>query len=101
MSDSLERVLEAKLRLAVRRDLLGMFVKMVPIEKGMPDRMVILPGGQIHLIELKTTTGKVSPRQAKWHADAADRGVSVTVLAGTAQIDKWVRERREWLRHNV
>lgn len=34
--------------------------------KGFPDLMVLLPNARIHFLELKTSTGKLSPEQIAW-----------------------------------
>lgn len=89
----LERALERYFRQAVR-DLGGRAYKLAPTDKGMPDRMVILPRLGIELVELKTETGRTSPAQDLWHARAASMGVYVTLLSGRAQIDAWAEDRR-------
>jgi hypothetical protein len=80
----------------------GVIVKLAPTERGVPDRLVILPGGQIFLVELKTTNGRVSPIQEEWHKKAAMRGVNVVLLKGREEIVDWIRERADemWERDN-
>ena len=34
--------------------------------KGIPDRMLILPGGRVAFIEFKTPEGRLSPHQQAW-----------------------------------
>lgn len=85
----LESDLEARLRLRVRA-IGGMFVKLAPTVRGIPDRLVILPGGRMYLVELKTTTGRLSPAQVQWHRQAAELGTTVVVLYGPVQIDNWI-----------
>ncbi len=70
----------------------GKASKVAPVEKGMPDRLVLMPGGKIYLVELKTDTGRVSPAQALWHERAAALGTQVLVLSGIAGIDAWIRQ---------
>lgn len=86
----LESSLEAFFRSRVRA-VGGYVIKMAPVERGVPDRLVILPPGTLHIVELKTTTGSLSPIQRHWHARLAARGVRVTTLAGRAEILEWVR----------
>jgi len=62
----------------------------MPSEKGVPDRMVIIPGGEILLVELKTETGRVSPAQKEWHRRAGVLGVHVYVVKGPEEVKKWV-----------
>ena len=85
----LEATLETKFRLAVR-GLGGRVYKMMPTTKGMPDRLVLLPGGRMYLVELKTEAGTVSPRQRLLHEQAAEVGTLVHVIYGTAGVADWV-----------
>lgn len=83
---------EASLEGVFRRELhrIGaLVVKLAPVTKGTPDRMVLLDG-QIYLVELKTETGRLAPAQRAWHDKAADRGCPVVVLYGRAEIEEWV-----------
>lgn len=69
-----------------------MSVKLVPGDKGLPDRMV-LHEGRIFLVELKRATGgRVSPAQRVWHHRAQQAGVTVHVLAGRAAVDAFLTE---------
>lgn len=89
----LEASLEAYFNRTVRLRLGGRTLKVMPTEKGAPDRMVLLPGGRIYLVELKTDTGKASAAQDLWHERAADLGTRVWVLHGRAEIDAWINAR--------
>lgn len=60
--------LERKLRMYTRLAG-GVTVKLNPEgETGLPDRLVVLPGGVVWFIELKTPkgTGRVTPKQLHW-----------------------------------
>lgn len=70
----------------------GMSIKLVPYTRGLPDRLVIFPTGQIRFVELKTPVGRLSPAQKVWHARAARLGVPVAVLHSPQQIVEWIRE---------
>lgn len=87
----LEASLEAHFNRQVRLALGGRAVKLAPTEKGVPDRLVLLPGGRVYLVELKTDTGRTSAAQDLWHERAAQLGTRVQLLVGRAGIDKWVR----------
>lgn len=91
MADSsLEAGLEAFFRKRVR--LVGGYtVKLAPTEKGMPDRLVVMPGGRMYLVELKTATGAVSPAQRVWHDRMAAKGVHVHVVTGKDGVVHWLR----------
>lgn len=95
MTPSLHRTdesdLEKKFHLAVRRDLGGKVFKLAPTVKGIPDRLVLLPGGEVHLVELKAADGTVSPAQRVWHDRAAALGTRVVVLYGWRDILGWLR----------
>ena len=67
-----------------------------PGNAGVPDRMVVLPGGRIIFVELKTTTGRLSPVQ-KFQLGVLDRlGCRTEVLWGmegvTWALDLWGKE---------
>lgn len=94
MTNETRSVLEAKLETkfydAVRKTLRGRAFKLAAIIKGTPDRLVLLPGGRIELVELKTDTGVVSPKQRHWHSQAALLGTKVHVIVGEAGLREWV-----------
>lgn len=90
-----ESQLEARFRKKVSTDLGGASYKLAPIDAGIPDRLVLLPGGRVELVELKTETGKLRRVQEVWHRRAAALGTPVTVLAGREAIDAWVESRRD------
>lgn len=87
-----ESALEAYFRQVVR-SMGGMTEKLAPVHAGIPDRLVLLPGGHVELVELKTDRGRLREVQRHWHGQARERGVSVTVLAGRGDVDAW---RRAW-----
>lgn len=88
----LERSLEQFFQKAVRERLFGRAVKLAPIDKGAPDRLVLLPGGQVYLVELKTNLGRLSSAQEVWHERARELGTEVIVLKGRDEINGWVRK---------
>lgn len=60
---TIEKILEQKLRTGVKKQG-GTAVKFTShITTGMPDRMVLMPGGKIYFIELKGTREKQTPLQ--------------------------------------
>lgn len=87
----LESALEQKFFKAVR-DAGGMAIKLMPTHAGVPDRLVLWPGGRHHLVELKTEDGTVSKVQKLWHERAARLGHPVVVLKGMDQVRSWIRE---------
>lgn len=51
-----------------------------PGNSGVPDRLVILPGGKIGFVELKAPGKKTRPEQSYQLRKLADQGCYVTVL---------------------
>lgn len=90
LHSELESSLEAHFNRTVRLHLGGRAVKLAPTEKGLPDRLVLLPGGRVYLVELKTLTGRTSAAQDLWHERAAQLGTKVHVLVGREGIDAWI-----------
>ena len=73
------------------RKLGGLCEKVAPTRWGIPDRLVLLPGGRIYLVELKADKGSVRPAQSVWHRKAERLGAQVIVLQGEAQLHSWLR----------
>lgn len=86
MSSSPERDIERKLTKAVRR-LGGICPKLsCPGYDGMPDRLVLLPGGKAGFVEVKAPGKKPRPLQAARHRELARLGYKVYVLDAPEQI---------------
>ena len=78
----LEKEVEKKLIDGIRK-LGGRTYKWVsPGNNGVPDRIVIMPGGRILFCELKTTTGRVSKLQKLQMRLLSQLGCTVLVLYG-------------------
>lgn len=59
--------------------------------RGCPDRLVILPGGGVHFIELKKPRGgALSIQQKLEHEAFANAGANVAVLWSTAEVESWI-----------
>lgn len=70
----------------------GHTIKLAPMQAGIPDRLVLMPGGKIFLVELKTENGELSTIQKHWHAKLkADQGIRVHVLYGREGAVTWLR----------
>lgn len=50
------------------------------VEPGTPDLLVMLPGGRVLWLELKTARGRLSPAQQAWHERARRMGHTVEVV---------------------
>jgi hypothetical protein len=61
-----------------------------PGRKGVPDRIVCLPGGIVVFVELKTLTGVVSPWQEREIKRLADLGMTVVVMRREEDF-QWLR----------
>ena len=86
-----ESQIETRLRQGVKA-LGGRAYKFVsPGNTGVPDRLVVLPGGRILFVELKTDTGKLSPMQIRQIDSLRSRGVPVRVLYGMEAVEEFLK----------
>lgn len=88
-----EESLETYMRRQVARRLKGRMYKLLPgITKGIPDRLVLLPGGRIFLVELKAEDGEASPAQKNLHRQMAELGTDVVMLTGRPEVEAWIAD---------
>lgn len=88
----LEKTIENKLTLAVKKAG-GIAVKFVsPSFAGMPDRLVLLPDGVIAFVELKAPSKKPRPLQEARHRLLRRLGFKVYVIDSEEQIGGMLRE---------
>lgn len=81
-----EKTIEAKLVKAAKH-LGGLALKFVsPGFDGVPDRLVLLPGGRLAFIELKAPGKKLRPLQARRKQQLEALGFRVFVIDSTEQI---------------
>ena len=77
-----ERDVEAFLRKEIG-DLGGMFLKWVcPGNDGVPDRILIMPGGRIVFVEVKTERGHLTGLQQVWQRELREQGCSAVTVYG-------------------
>ena len=90
----LESALEQKLVKAVKKagGLAWKFVS--PGRSGVPDRVVLMPGGHIIFIELKTETGSLTPLQIEVHNTLRDMGFDCRTLYGKQYVEGFIHEIR-------
>lgn len=90
---------EIEKRLTIKLKELGCLVyKFIsPNNAGVPDRIVIYPGGRVAFIELKTLSGRLSPLQAAQIDKLKRKGANVDVVVGLAGVDDYV----ERVRHAI
>ena len=60
-----------------------------PGRVGVPDRLVVLPGGEVIWCELKAPGGKVSGPQARCHKRLKDLTQEVRVMWSRSQINRY------------
>ena len=90
----LEKTIENKLTLAVKKAG-GIAVKFVsPSFDGMPDRLVLLPDGVIAFVELKAPGKAPRPLQLARHRLLRSLGFRVYVIDSTEQIGEMLDELR-------
>lgn len=72
-----------------------MSFKMAPTTSGLPDRMVLWPGGRIELVELKTEKGKTRRIQEIWHYRMAELGTEVIVVRGISGVQDYLASKQQ------
>lgn len=87
-----ESFLERKLIDAVRQ-IGGKAVKWVsPGSRGVPDRIVILPGGRTVYVEMKAPGKPLEPMQVKWAKDLRKLGHKVYKIDSLTGIEKFISD---------
>ena len=69
----------------------GMCIKMTGVN-GVPDRLVVMPGGKMRFAELKAPNGKISAIQEVMHKRLKKLGFNVSVLWNFEQVDVFMSE---------
>lgn len=85
-----ESALEAYLDIKMKK-LGGKSIKIAPLVKGNPDRLVIVPYGRMYFVEMKTFVGRPAPAQVVWHDRMAAMGHVVHVVNTKAKVERFVR----------
>ena len=86
----LERDIEAKLVREVKA-MRGECLKWVsPGTIGVPDRIVILPGGAVIFVELKTDAGRLTKLQEYWNLRLNLLGCSAVVIRGEDDLERFL-----------
>lgn len=85
--DGVEAFLVKRVRL-----LGGHSIKLAPMQAGIPDRLVMMPGGRMYLVEVKAEGGALEPIQRHWHRKILeDQGIYVHVIYGEQGVREWLR----------
>ena len=66
-------------------------IKYANAASGMPDRLVLLPGGRVWWVELKTHGGSLSDLQKYQHQKLRQLGHNISVVWSTEQADELVK----------
>ena len=61
-----------------------------PGHVGVADRIVLLPGGVVWFVELKTVKGCLSPLQQVFAADMRRMGMNYIVIRSKEEVDQWI-----------
>lgn len=85
-----EKLIEKKVCAAVRIEG-GEAIKLLPfLFTGLPDRLVLLPGGRVCFAELKTTGAKLRPRQVVVIAWLRKLGFEVFVIDDAVTLSSFI-----------
>lgn len=84
----LESSIEARLVRGVQRRG-GLALKWAG-QRGVPDRVVILPGGRVVFVEVKSSHGRLSPHQQRTLNLLSRLGCETAVVRGTEGVDAWL-----------
>ena len=60
-----------------------------PGRVGVADRIVLLPGGVVWFVELKTATGRLSPWQKVFAAEMRRMRMNYIVIRSKEEVDQW------------
>ena len=94
-------MIEARLRDGVKA-LGGVAYKWVsPGNAGAPDRMVVLPGGIVHFIELKREGGSLTRIQNVQQERLRARGANCATVYGLAGVESYLKIAREVVQHGI
>lgn len=91
----LEKSLEAQLRIKAK-NAGALALKFVsPGKAGVPDRIILVPGGKIFFVEMKRPGGKLRPLQQKVITDIRKLGFDVFVIDSKDGITDFIKTLKE------
>ena len=94
----LEKEIEKKLVSEIKKRGGRAYKFVSPGNDGVPDRLVILPGGKVIFAELKTDTGKLSSRQQVQIDTLKALGCGVVVIKGEEGLNTFLRHVDFWIK---
>ena len=56
--------------------------------RGLPDLLVILPSGEVHFVEIKTQTGKLSVHQQRIHQQLKEQNANVHTARSLEEVQR-------------
>ena len=86
----LEKVSENRLKAAIE-NAGGMCIKILPSIAGLPDRLAIMPWGDVVWLELKADGGRVRRVQASMHRRLAGLHQDVRIIMGHEGVDNFIK----------
>lgn len=91
----LEKDVEGYLRREIEK-MGGLCLKFTsPGNAGVPDRIIILPGGRVWFAEIKTTGGRVRPLQKWWQKRLQKVGIRSLVIHNRVEAEVFITLLRE------
>lgn len=86
----LEKTIEAYLRNQVKKRGGIAFKFVSPGYNGVPDRLIVMPGGSMYFVEVKNERGRLSPMQVQCHKMLKALGVHVYVIWSKEDVDAFM-----------
>lgn len=86
----LEKSIEKKMKLFAERNQGELLKLFVPGENGIPDRLLLMPGGRVAFIELKKQGEKPKKLQQYFHKQLRRKGFDVHVVDNVHTAEKVV-----------
>ena len=62
-----------------------------PAHRGVADRIVVLPGGAVWFVEVKTDTGRLSPLQEIFRREINRLSGNYVCVYGKGDVDQWMK----------
>ena len=89
-----EKQVEEKLRQAIKT-MGGIAYKFIsPGNIGVPDRIILLPGGRVWFVELKTDAGRLTPNQERQIQRIQSAGGNACALYGIDEVNAFLAARQ-------